>query len=58
MMAAVKSKGWGSFTSGTSEAYILFDLGQRKHVKVVAVIGTPGGPYDAALKSHFIGLYD
>ncbi len=58
MMASVIKKGWVSFTSGSNEAYILFNLGKRMHVKVVTVIGKQGGSLDKPLTSHFIGLYD
>lgn len=43
MMASVLKKGWFNFTKESKEAYILFDLGKRMHVKVVSVIGKQGG---------------
>ena len=58
MMASVKKKSWGGYTSGSNEAYILFDLGKSMHVKVVTVIGKGGRGYEQTTKSHFIGLYE
>lgn len=58
MMSLVINKGWVGYTSGSNEAYILFDLGEKMHVKVVTVIGRSGGGYEETTASHFIGLYD
>lgn len=59
MMTAVLAKGWSSYVSGTNEAYVLLDLGQRMNVKVVTTLGHYGGSYyENSLRSHFIGLYD
>lgn len=58
MMAAVLAKGWSSHVSGTNEAYIVLNLGQRMHVKVVTTIGRLGSYSLSSMASHFIGLYD
>jgi hypothetical protein len=58
MMAVVARNNWSSFTNGTNEAYILLNLGQRMHVKVVTVVSKSGGAFNKALNPHFIALYD
>jgi hypothetical protein len=59
MMAAVLAKGWSSHVSGTNEAYIVLNLGQRMHVKVVKTLGLYGYTYSRnSMIYHFIGLYD
>jgi hypothetical protein len=58
MMAVVLRNGWESHTHQSNEAYILLNLGQRMHVKVVTVVGKGDGTFNTALNPHFIALYD